>query len=49
MRIKVFAAALVLFPVVALAQSPPPPAKLDTLRRIQLPGLVECCSATSFF
>ena len=39
MRIKIFAAALVLFPVVALAQSPPPPAKPDTLRRIQLPGL----------
>jgi len=39
MRIKVFAAALVLFPVVALAQSPAVPAKPDTLRRIQLPGL----------
>ena len=38
MRIKVFAAALVLFPVVALAQSPAV-AKPDTLRRIQLPGL----------
>ena len=40
MRIKIFAAALVLLPVVALAQSPPPPApaKPDAPKVSTLPG-----------